>query len=118
MMKFEYCKEGKAISDFDINDFLKYVTDCLNNHRITDMTFKISTSPPFEAIRLAIVEGKIDFNKIQFLFNGRIITINKYGAITDWPDGFCDLSCIMAENILRGAFKIRKAEREHLFDNP
>lgn len=113
MLKFEYCKEGKAISDFDISDFIKYVMDCLNDPIIKDMTFKISTTPPFEAIRLAIVEGKIDFNKIQFLFQGKIITINKYGAIMDWPNGFCDISGITSEKILRGAMNMRNFERNH-----
>ena len=39
------------------------------------------------------------------------VKVNKYGAITDWPDGFFDQSQSEAEEILRAATRKRKAER-------
>lgn len=41
----------------------------------------------------------------------RPVEVNKYGAITDWPDGFFDQSQSEAEEILRAATLKRKAER-------
>lgn len=39
------------------------------------------------------------------------VEVNKYGAITDWPDGFFDQSQSEAEEILRAATLKRKAEK-------
>jgi predicted ATPase len=41
----------------------------------------------------------------------RPVEVNKYGAITDWPDGFFDQSQSEAEEILRAATLKRKAEK-------
>jgi hypothetical protein len=38
-----------------------------------------STSNIFYAIRLAIVKGDIDYNKIVFLFEDKEIHVNQYG---------------------------------------
>jgi len=41
----------------------------------------------------------------------RTVDVNKYGAITDWPDGFFDQSQTEAEEILRAATLKRKKEK-------
>ena len=83
----------------------------LNENDGHDCYYEISTSCPFSAIRLAIVEGLIKPEEVEFYFRGKIIKINRFGAITDWPDGFCDIEGDYAEKILRKAVAMRKAER-------
>ena len=41
----------------------------------------------------------------------RSVEVNRFGAITDWPDGFFDQSQAEAEEILRAATLKRKAEK-------
>lgn len=42
----------------------------------------------------------------------REINVNRYGAITDWPEGFFDQSQSEAEEILQAATRKRKAEKQ------
>lgn len=41
----------------------------------------------------------------------REVTINEYGAVVEWPDGFFDQSQVEAEAILRAAASKKKAQR-------
>jgi predicted ATPase len=50
-------------------------------------------------------------DKIEGCSVFRPVEVNKYGAITDWPDGFFDQSQSEAEEILRAATMKRKAEK-------
>jgi len=106
MITIEYCREGDAISDFACNDWLENI---LNQEG--DMHLQISTSPPCNALRLAIVQGRIPCEDVMFEFEGKELPPNKYGAIMHWPDGFTDLDCTYSEQILRGAIDMRQAER-------
>ncbi|SCX35214.1 AAA family ATPase [Agrobacterium rosae] len=69
--------------------------------------------------RIAAAEGDIltDRAKIYFVEKPgaastfREVTINEYGAIVDWPEGFFDQSQQQAEEILKAAAMKRKARR-------
>lgn len=61
--------------------------------------------------RLMVVQGKISDLVIDW--NGQIIEVNKYGAIPNWPDGFCNEAVDVASEILRLAMEKRKAERNN-----
>jgi len=101
-----YCKEGVAVSDFDAEDWVELFK------RAKDGTIsKVSTSLPFDIIRREIVRENISFESVEFEFEGKKIPINKYGAILNWPRGFCDKSGDVAVDVIREAMKIRKAER-------
>lgn len=49
------------------------------------------------AIRLALIENKIDYKSVVFVFNGKNIILNEKYQITKYPTGFCDVE----QNILR-----------------
>lgn len=101
-----YCKEGIAIGDFSCEEWVSLFKSAPDGK-----TYKISTSLPFDLIRREIVYGNIDPDSVVFEFEGKTIKINKYGAILNWPRGFCDKVNDVAEEILRKVLKIRKAER-------
>ena len=65
--------------------------------------FSYSTSNIFFALKEKVAIGELDHNSILFRFNGKDIPINEYGAIIDWPDGFCDLETSLAESTQRAA---------------
>lgn len=108
MIIIEYCRNGEAISDFNYQDFIKSIKKSISkthNKRefpeITEGLFRVSTSLPISAIKLEIAKGNINHKEIQFKFKDKLFQPNKYGAILDWPDGFCDIEAkIMEENLI------------------
>lgn len=70
----------------------------------------ISSENYISAARALIAEGKIDSEKVVFEFEGKQFKPNKYGALQNWPNGFCDYGMIFAERVLRGAFSKKKQE--------
>jgi len=108
MITIEYCKEGLAISDFSYSDWVYNVKQTIKDGK--DHKFEVSTSIPIAALRLEIALGNIDCESITFCFWGQYFQANKYGAITNWPRGFADVECAIAEDILRVAIKQRRLE--------
>lgn len=106
MKTIVYCKEGVAVSDFDAEDWVEQF-----KHSKDGTVSKVSTSLPFDIIRREIVRGNIPFESVGFEFEDYKIPINKYGAIPNWPRGFCDKVNGVAEDIIREAVKMRKAGR-------
>lgn len=106
MITIEYAENGQPVSDFNY----KYWLDNVKANIGHDHTFVVSTSIPIYAVRLSIVLGEIDFNKIVFKYSNEVFQANKYGAIEKWPFGFCDLETRIAEDILRYAMKKRRGD--------
>jgi hypothetical protein len=117
MITIEYTKYGTPVSDFETDKWMKMIVHCQNCdcdklNKIPDFNFCVSTSILFSVIRLAIVKGELDYKQIKFKFEDKIISINEYGAITDWPNGFADLDISLSQDILQLAMKKRKNEKE------
>jgi len=106
MIVIEYCEEGLPVSDFNYKDWLNLV----KNTRV-DHCFKVSTSLPIQLIRLAIVKGEISRDDIIFKYFENTFQANQYGAIANWPLGFCDREIGICEEIIRCAFK-KKTNKE------
>lgn len=71
----------------------------------------VSSAVMVDAVRLLTAKGILNHEAVFFLYEGKVIHINKYGMITDWPKGFCDSRCDILEELLTLAFKNRKEER-------
>lgn len=41
-------------------------------------------------IRLLVQQGTINHNNVEFIFEDRVISVNKNGRLNHWPKGFCD----------------------------
>jgi len=108
MLTIEYCESGKSISDFDIESWVDYIVKVKD----LNLRFKVSTSLPIDAIRLAIVQGRLDYRKVVFAFEDKTMQVNEFGALLNWSNGFCDKGVRYAEKILRHAVSMRKAERK------
>ena len=104
MLTIEYNPiDGATIADGNIDDHIKSLFDFGSAYYIT------SNSNVIWKARLFALEND---KKIEFVFEQNTITPNKYGAIIDWPDGFCDLQNRCAEGVLRIAIKKRKEEKD------
>ena len=109
MLIIEYRRDGISISDFDYPFWMGEV-----KHRIERKTgneLAVSTETLINAVRVAIAEGKIKPEDVAFKFNGEILHVNEYGALENWPRGFCDANLVLSERILTLAMAKHKFER-------
>jgi len=102
---------GRAIPDGQVeNEWNKIMR--LKNSGLPLMT-EYSTENIFTYARFQVVAGHIFDDEIVFVFEGKEIRVNRFGAITEWPNGFCDSVVRMCEDIMTLAMKKRKQEKEH-----
>lgn len=64
------------------------------------VTLRTSNEFVVLAARALIAEGKIPHDAIEFVFNGYVIQHSKVGRLSQWPDGFCDVSDKLLMRIL------------------
>jgi len=109
MLYFHYCKKGRPINDFLIEEEYKKIL--IDGRENIKMHFWYSTDNIFIRVKLGIVKGELDYTNIVFIFEDKEIKVNRFGAIQDWPDGFCDTSPKLAEELLCSAMKKKRLER-------
>lgn len=103
MIKVIYSRRGAPISDFDVEDEIAGIVEKINEGDV--QTYAYSTENMIYALRLAIGEGKIDFEKIVFLHKGLELKPTRYGTILHHPRGFADFVEQMNEKILWSMLK-------------
>ena len=103
-----YEMDGEAISDFGVEDTLSYIKT------YETRLFSYSIENIFNRVRLGIASGELNVDEWGFVFNGKKLPLNNYGAIPDWPDGFCDYNMSVCEQILRKALEKKRAERKKI----
>lgn len=110
MITFTYDPiNGRAIPDGQVeNEWNRIVR--LKDSGLPLMT-EYSTENIFTYARFQVVAGHIFDDEIVFRFEDKDIHINRFGAITEWPEGFCDSVVRMCEDILTLATKKSKEER-------
>ena len=116
MLYIEYCATGHPVNDFELDNEVSWVMShvCDEQKKITDEADEFlyySTENIFNRIRLEIVSGNISENDIIFVYEDVQFPVNRFGAIMNWPNGFCDVNIRMSESILRKALSKKKIER-------
>ncbi len=81
---------GFAIADARIEEFVNsMVAKYEENDRIA-MTYGIGSETIITAIRVAIKQGRINFEDFTLKFNDKEIKFDKNGRTNDWKKGLCD----------------------------
>lgn len=96
---------GVAVADGEVNWHVSHIVEDIKRGKEYDTDPRYSTSNIFTALRLAIVKGNIHHRDIVFQYNNQNIPVNSWGAIVDWPEGFCDSELRASEEILCLAHK-------------
>ncbi len=65
-----------------------------------DWVITVSSALLIDFFRLKLAQGIIKMDQIEFTFNGVTLEHNKYGRITPWPKGYCDIPIEPMEQIL------------------
>ncbi len=117
MIFLELTSEAAPYSDFEVEtayrDLLDWYTQFNDDPELGQQgVFHTSTCNIIERVRVGIAEGELPFDQVTFVFNGQMFQANKYGAVYDWPTGWCDQGGKHAQRILNAAHKRRMAEME------
>ncbi|GEM_PF-4281629 len=103
MVTIEYTKYGIATTDFQAEEMADAICEAYKDTE-QDVTYRVGNEAVVQAMRLAVIEGLISSEDLQFKFKDRLLKINDLGEIENFPEGFCDIST----NIL---FKLLKARK-------
>lgn len=91
MLIIEYDAEnGCACSDGNVDSFVARVLDHLPSVKGGDYRVVTANETIITGFRIAIVEGKIPVDAIQFEFRGEVLVHHANGKFEHWPLGFCD----------------------------
>jgi len=110
MLKIEYCEEGVPVSDFN---YINWGDNIVREAQLEryEMYVKVSTSTPIRYILLLISRGTLDFNNVEFVFNGFHFKSDQYGRCKDWPSGFCSLPLDMTREMVKNQINKQKLNR-------
>ncbi len=80
--------------------------------RPQDLDVEVDSLDVFTAIRAMIAEGKISENEVTFSYEDKPVTVNRFGAVQDWPRTLFRESLDIAGKLVRMAKIRRDAEKE------
>jgi hypothetical protein len=109
MLTIEYISTGRAYTDFEVESCANLIIDAHLEHLDQDMIYRVSTENLIDAIRVYIVENKINPEGwLQFKYGNEVMDVNEYGNPSHWARGFCDTSGNRLRRIVKGQLSIRR----------
>lgn len=116
MLIVEYRNDnsGFAFGDFEAMPKAKIIVENLKKaNRLgigaEDYVYCVSSQNIVEAFRVLVVNKEIEHKDIMFSFEGKKITINKHGQLSEWHKGFCDtIDKFLTEILSKGIMKMNK----------
>jgi hypothetical protein len=104
----DYRKDGNAISDFEFQESDEWFAWIMFIHKDDPEAYiPVSTQNAIDRIRLAVARNEIPYKDVEILFEGSPVSFNEYGAISDYPKGFCNVSGDLSAKILTYAMQKR-----------
>jgi hypothetical protein len=93
-------RDGTAYSDETSasKDFINYIKALAERDKWHNKI--ISTSITITAIRVAIHEGVIPWDRIKFTYNDEVLVHDEHARFEYWPDGFADASLKLTGRLL------------------
>lgn len=82
MLRLEIRSKGTAYSDFECEEILLGLIDLSNSG--SDVTLCASTDNIFYALRVAVLEGKIDAGDVVVNLGEGDLTIDRNGRLPEW----------------------------------
>lgn len=93
-----------VVSDAGVEDFVREIIDRSKSEK--DFSVEIGQEIVFDAIRLSIIEDRIDFKNIQFVFGEKVFEPNELGQLNNYPNELLFRS-ELARKIIEKSFDIR-----------
>jgi hypothetical protein len=102
-----YTRHGNPINDFYFGKrdlwFTQFLDEGYN---------EVSTQNAIDRIRLAVASEELSLDDVEIRFEDEPVNMNKYGAISPWPEGFCETSMNLVGDLLTHQVMRQKAERK------
>lgn len=98
MLKVIYHKDGDLVADKEAMDTAIRLISRYNDREINRI--KIANESVFQALRICVKRELINHKDICFKYDGVEIFIDKFGYLSEWPDGFCDVFEKMMEEMI------------------
>ena len=111
MIRVEYCENGFAVPDFGVESKYQILLKLQKRNPEYLWADEFSTAPIFNRIRVGIVEGDLTKEDVEFVFEGKILSMNDYARIDGWPNGFLDLGISFCERLLTAQSKMYKERK-------
>lgn len=102
-MIIEYSPKGVAVSDFELESYVESLG--IHAHAV------VSTENVIWKVKQLIANGQLNHEQVTFVFEGKEIHPNYYGAVLDWPEGFADTQNRIAEDTMLAAYKKTKRHK-------
>ena len=111
-ISLEYCKEGKPISDFELDKWLEKLIGEFNNAS-SSIRVKVCNETVIERSLLLITRGVLEFNQLVFIVDGKTLHLNEFGSIIEKvPKGFLQLITDSIFERSKYAIELKKKRRE------
>ena len=106
----KYSYDGSAVPDHRAENL---VIDLIEYYKMDGHSyFHVSTENVIQFMLTYIIKENLGMI-VVFEYDGKLLVPNEYGALHDWPKGFCDLMHGTMTERLRMAVTKRKAKREN-----
>lgn len=111
MVTIEYCEKGIPISDWDAQGWVDSIRRRILSEK--DDHYYISTSPPIHLLRAEMYERKIPWDKVQFMWQGKILNHNENARFDPWPDDWLEvMGDVSGRLVAHWALRILEKERK------
>lgn len=98
-IRIEYDPDtGKAIKDGALDGWVDSIVDRYKADKPT--TKKIATEACVDALRVKVKEREINHKDIVFIHNDDEIMVDKYGSLSHYPKGFCEIMDNLLEKLI------------------
>ena len=95
-----------------VNETVKQFKNKLRNNIEEDRKLIVANTIAIDFFRLALAEGRIEKDQIEFVFEGKTLEHNKYGVIKHWPKEYCDIPIKPMVKMMEIGAKIAKEKRK------
>ena len=106
MITIHFSKDGEAVTDFNYKEYIEKIKNANASYH-PQLNYTLSTSLGILCIQKMVVDGDVCCDDIQFEYDGKIITIDKYGDFGDLPDGFGSIYSSLYIDMMQRSIKMK-----------
>jgi hypothetical protein len=104
------------IVTYDPTDYRSAVPDALAEQEAANIVARgvdtvVSNAMVIDCLRVQVVEGHLSKDEVIVQFNGEPLVLNKYANFDKYPNGFCDHSVNIIQELMTTQIRMRRAER-------
>jgi len=100
LLLINYCKEGKAHSDFEVQEEVQGWVSLITVNPEVNFSLDVSTENIFYSFKLAVANDQIPIDNIKFLSDGVDMKVNEFGAFQYIPKEFGIVDHLIVDHLI------------------